>query len=185
MDSSETKGFSDSSTTDKITMDNTSLPRKVVSRVPSASVNTCEKHLIPRNISNCRLKKYSDIFATYEVSTQVLGTGILVYKYCSKKKHLFEFVLGISGVVRVATHLVTKRQYAIKTLSREGVNAKRTAMLHNEVILFTLFFSPMLEQSHSYNLFLCLYHLRLFSHAVCVSSFLLHALIFLFSLTSI
>lgn len=117
MDSSETKGFSDSSTTDKITMDNTSLPRKVVSRVPSASVNTCEKHLIPRNISNCRLKKYSDIFATYEVSTQVLGTGI-------------------SGVVRVATHLVTKRQYAIKTLSREGVNAKRTAMLHNEVSIF-------------------------------------------------
>ncbi|XP_053992605.1 calcium-dependent protein kinase 2-like isoform X2 [Hylaeus volcanicus] len=117
MDSSETKGFSDSSTTDKITMDKTSLPRKAVSRAISTSVNTCEKHVISRNISNCRLKKYSDIFSTYEISPKVLGTGI-------------------SGVVRVATHLVTKRQYAIKTLSREGVNAKRTAMLHNEVSIF-------------------------------------------------
>lgn len=113
----ETKKFSDISTTEKVMTDHHFSPLKTVSRFASTSGGPPEKIAISRNISTCRLKKFTNISSTYEISSQILGTGI-------------------SGVVRVARHIATKRQYAIKTLSWEGVNPKRTAMLHNEVSIY-------------------------------------------------
>lgn len=97
--------------------DNNGLSVQTSSGKLASSTAPPEKAAIKRNLSTCRLKKSANISDVYDISSQILGTGI-------------------SGAVRVANHKVSGRRYAIKTLSLEGINAKRTAMLHNEVSIY-------------------------------------------------
>lgn len=88
-------------------------PHNQVVDVPN---NKAPAYRVRKSIVTARVKlgSTSQIFDKYEVTDDVLGTGI-------------------SGAVREAVEKSTGRRYALKTLSLENITSKKAAMLHNEV----------------------------------------------------
>eukprot|EP01068_Selenidium_serpulae_P004818 Selendium_serpulae@DN3762_c0_g1_i1.p1 len=68
-------------------------------------------------IFHSRLTRHIKLNERYLITQEIIGTGI-------------------NGAVRVATHKDTKKRYAVKTLSLEGIKTRRRSMLHNEVSIY-------------------------------------------------
>lgn len=68
-------------------------------------------------ILHSRLTRHVKLNERYEITQEIIGTGI-------------------NGAVRVATHKESKKRFAVKTLSLEGIKPRRRSMLHNEVSIY-------------------------------------------------